>query len=320
MQKTCINAERRAMAGWMRTFFCQWAASLLLLTPALAEEPVRIASLSTVLADFAREIGADRVRVVEIVKPGTDPHLFEPSPGDLKEISGARIVLANGLGFEPYLERLRKSTGGAPLFVVGGDAVRPIMASGDFDHGHDHAHGDDHDQGPVPDPHWWHSISNAKAAARAVRDALVDADPSGQDVYEKNAKTLFTSLDALQKWSKAEVAKLPRSGRILVTSHDALGYFAREFGFKVMPVQGVSTSEQPSSQKVRGIISEIKALGVKAIFAENIENPKVLEEITRETGAKQGGIVYADGLGPGPASTYDGMFRHNVTTIVSGLQ
>lgn len=307
----------------MKLFSLLFAFAVLAVIPARAGDPLRVASLSTVLADFGREIGGDRVRIVEIVKPGTDPHLYEPSPGDLKELSKAQVILANGLGFESYLERLRKSLGAGPRFVVAGDVVKPIMAE-EAAHDHQHPVGehqeDGHDHGPVPDPHWWHSISNAKAAARAVRDAFVDADPAGKAIYEKNTKDLLAGLDTLQRWAKAEIARLPKRDRILVTSHDALGYFARDYGFEVKPVQGVSTSDQPSSQKIRDLIGDIKALGVKAIFAENIENPKVLEEITREAGARQGGVLYADGLGVGPASTYEGMFRHNVNTIVSALQ
>jgi zinc/manganese transport system substrate-binding protein len=130
----------------------------------------------------------------------------------------------------------------------------------------------------------------------------------------------MTVLDTLEQDSKLAIAKLPKSRRVLVTSHDALGYFARDYDFTILPVQGISTSDQPSSQKIKNLIGRIKALGVKAIFAENIENPKVLEELTRETGAGIGGVLYADGLGEGQASTYEGMVRHNVTTIVEALE
>jgi zinc/manganese transport system substrate-binding protein len=107
---------------------------------------------------------------------------------------------------------------------------------------------------------------------------------------------------------------------VLVTSHDALGYFAKDYGFEILSVQGISTSDQPSSQKVRDLIGRIQEQGVKAIFAESIENPKVLGQITAETGAKMGGVIYADGLGSGDAGTYEGMMRHNVTTIVEALK
>jgi ABC-type Zn uptake system ZnuABC Zn-binding protein ZnuA len=127
-------------------------------------------------------------------------------------------------------------------------------------------------------------------------------------------------LEALQKWVKVEVAKLPRDQRKLVTSHDAFQYFAKENGFTIYAIEGISSADQPSSKKVSEIISVIKAEGVKAIFPESIENPKVLKEITRETGAKVGAELYADGLSEGVASTYEGMYKSNVTAIVGALK
>lgn len=281
-------------------------------------EPLRVASLSTVMADLAREIGGERVEVTEIVKPGVDPHIYEPTPGDRKTIAESRILLASGLGFEGYLDKLRPGLEKAGVrLVVGGDVVKPIEAACDAHEGHDHSH--DHSHGPN-DPHWWHSISNVESVATQIRDALISADPAGKTSYEANANALQSRLTALAKWVRLQLAALPKAHRILVTSHEALGYFARDHGFEIFAVQGVSTSDQPSSQKVKHLIEEIKARRVKAIFAENIENPKVLEQITIETGAKPGGMLYADGLGSGAAATYEGMMRHNVSTIVEALK
>lgn len=286
---------------------------------AQAGEKLAVASLSTVLADIAGNVGGDKVEITNIIKPGIDPHGFEPTPGDIKAISKARVVLVSGLGFEGYLDKLRTAVGSGPIFVVVGEAIKPIMTEDDHDHDHDHAHVHGKD-GKVADPHWWHSVANAKIATRVIRDAFVRADPADAATFEANARAYMGRLDELSKWMKLEVAKLPKNKRTLVTSHDALGYFARDNGFEIHPVQGISTSEQPSSKKVRDLIGKIKAEGVKAIFAENIENPKVLSEITKETGAKLGGTLYADGLGKDEAKTYDAMMRHNVTTIVGALQ
>jgi zinc/manganese transport system substrate-binding protein len=201
--------------------------------------------------------------------------------------------------------------------VVGGDVVKPIEGSCDEHEGHDHSHGHSHG---ATDPHWWHSISNVQAVAAQICNAFVTADPEGKATYETNTKNLQTRLAALSKWVRLQLAALPKANRVLVTSHDALGYFAKDNGFEIFAVQGVSTSDQPSSQKVKRLIGEIKARNVKAIFAENIENPKVLEQITNETGAKLGGVLYADGLGSGPAGTYEGMMKSNVSTIVEALK
>jgi zinc/manganese transport system substrate-binding protein len=292
--------------------------ALLLALPSAWADSIRVASLSTVMADLTRDIGGDRVEVLEIVKPGIDPHIYEPTPGDLEKISGSQILLASGLGFEGYLDRLRETFSKSGVLVVtGGDVVTPIEGScqdhSHSDHDHHHHHG-------AMDPHWWHSVSNTRAVARQIRDALSRIDPEGRATYEKNAQALDQRLDSLSKWIRLQVAALPKSQRVLVTSHDALGYFAHDHGFTVLPVQGISTSDQPSSQKIRALIEDIRGRQVKAIFAENIENPKVLAQITAETGAKPGGVLYADGLGKGDAASYEGMMRRNVNTIVKALR
>lgn len=284
----------------------------------LAAAPLAVPSLSTVLSDVARNVGGDRVEVVEIVKAGVDPHLFEPTPGDVAKVSKAAIVLASGLGFESYLEKLRTAVGNGPVFFVAGDSVRPMtLEESACDEHHDHHN---HHGGPTADPHWWHSVANVQAVASAMAAAFAKADPAGRDVYLANAAAFNKRLAELAKWSRLQIAALPKNKRVLVTSHDALGYFARDYGFEIEAVQGISTSDQPSSQKVRELIDRIRQRGVKAVFAENIENPKVLEQITQETGAKTGGRLYADGLGTGDAGTYEGMIRHNVTTIVAALK
>jgi zinc/manganese transport system substrate-binding protein len=290
---------------------------------ARAGDKLPVASLSTVLTDIAQNVGGDRVTITNIIKPGVDPHDFQPSPGDIKTLSNARVILASGLGFESYLDKLRASVGAGPVFVVAGEAMKPLMVDEDHegheghDHGHSHSHGAG---GKMADPHWWHSIANAKTATRVIRDAFIAADPADKAVFEANAKAYLAKLDDLAKWAKIQIARLPKDRRVLVTSHDALGYFARDYGFEIHPVAGISTGDQPSSKKVRELIGDIKAEGVKAIFAENIENPKVLGEITKETGAKLGGTLYADGLGATEANTYEAMMRYNVQAIVGALE
>jgi ABC-type Zn uptake system ZnuABC Zn-binding protein ZnuA len=172
----------------------------------------------------------------------------------------------------------------------------------------------------MEDPHWWHSLDNMKVATRLVTQAFEHADPKNAAYYRKHGKDYLTNLEELQRWTRVKVAELPHSMRILVTSHDALQYFARDNGFSIDPVKGISTTEEPSSRHVRDIIELIRKERVKAVFFESIENPQALERITSETGAKPGGILYSDGLGKNEASTYDSMMRHNVTTIVDALK
>ncbi|MFZ4682939.1 MAG: metal ABC transporter solute-binding protein, Zn/Mn family [Terrimicrobiaceae bacterium] len=286
-----------------------------------AEDQLPVASLSTVLTDVAKNVGGDKVEVDAIIALDVDPHDFTPTANDVKTISRAKVVLLSGNGMEDtYLGKLEKSVGAGPVFVPVGKSITPLMIEAeDHDHGHSHSHGDAHPGEKIPDPHWWQSIKNVATATEVVRDAFIRADPANRTAYEENAKRYLARLADLQKWARLEIARLPRSKRILVTSHDAFGYFARDYGFTVYPIEGINTDDQPSSKKVRTIIDAIKAGGVKSIFLENIQNPKVLTEITRETGAKNGGELYADGLGLG-ADTYEKMIRHNYSTIVSGLE
>jgi len=284
-----------------------------------AGEKLQVASLSTILTDIAKNVGGDNVEVNAIIKLDMDPHEFTPTTRDVKGISRAKVVLLSGNGMEDtYLGKLEKSVGAGPVFVAVGKFMKPIMVEPGED-GSGHSHGDVSAGGKVPDPHWWHSIKNVETATAAVRDAFVRADPAHQAAYETKAKAYQKHLADLDLWARLEIAKLPRDARILVTSHDAFGYFARDYGFTVYPIEGISSEDQPSSKKVRAIIDIIKKEGVKSAFFENIENPKVLTEITKETGAKTGGVLYADGLGQG-AETYEQMIKHNYTAIVSGLE
>ena len=280
----------------MKTLISCLAALALLSRPAVAVEKIRVSSFSTVLTEIAERIGGGRVEVTAHVKAGVDPHEFEPRPADLKTVADSQLVLLSAKHLEGYVSKLAEATNGRGNFLQVGDGF-----GGD-------------------DPHWWHSIANVAKATAIVRDALVKISPADADVFSANAAAYLAQLSALGKWVKLKLAELPRDRRKLVTSHDAFQYFAKENGFTIYPVEGVSSSDQPSSQHVAEIIRVVKEQHVKAIFPESIENPKVLAEITRETGAAVGGKLCADGLGEGGAATYEGMYTHTVSTIVDALK
>lgn len=284
-------------------------ALLALPLPAFAEAKLRVSSFSTILTELAQQVGGDRVAVTAHVKPGIDPHEYEPKPADLKAVGEAQVILLSAKHMEGYVGKLKESTGTKGALIEVGDGFASLKMKA----------GDDPNR-TVEDPHWWHSLTNMGRAAKVVRDAFSKASPADTPVFADNAAKYLAKLGALQKWTKAELAKLPRDQRKLVTSHDAFQYFAKENGFTIYAIEGVSSADQPSSKKVAEIIATIKAQGVKAIFSESIQNPKVLTEITRETGAKLGGELYADGLGEGAAATYEGMYQHNVSTLVNALK
>lgn len=289
----------------MKTILCLLLAAL----PLTAAEPVRVSSFSTILTEIAGQVGGNRAVVTGHVKPGLDPHEFEPKPADMKIVGDANVILLSAKHMEGYVPKLKEATGARGRLVEVGDGFASLKMA------------DEHDPSKiVEDPHWWHSIANMMKATKIVRDELIKASPADKEVFSTNAEKYLARLAALQKWARAKIAELPRDQRKLVTSHEAFQYFAKENGFSIYAVEGISSADQPSSKRVGELIATIRAQRVKAIFTEVIQNPKVLKEITRETGVKIGGELHADGLGEGEASTYEGMYRHNVSTIVEALK
>jgi ABC-type Zn uptake system ZnuABC Zn-binding protein ZnuA len=285
--------------------FLRLAFVSLALTAVSHAAPLKVASFSTITTDIARNVGGGNVDVIVIVPPGVDPHEFQPSPSDIEKTSKASLVLLTGKGIEGYLGKL-KENGGKAVFVDTGAALPSLKL--------------EEDGKEVEDPHWWHSVGNVEKAVKVVEEALIKADPAHKADYTKNADAYLDTLSGLNTWIKEKIASLPREKRKLVTSHDAFQYFARDYGFRIYSIEGVSSEDEPSSRKVADLIKTIREEGVKAVFFENIENPKVIAEITRETGAKVGGELYADGLGDKEAATYVAMMKHNVSTIVDGLK
>jgi zinc/manganese transport system substrate-binding protein len=263
-------------------------------------EPVRVSSFSTVLTELAREVGGEQVRVTGHVRPDTDPHDYEPTPGDLKVVATAELVLVSARNLEGYVGRLERGVVDKRVLLPVGDRLKTARA---FD-----------------DPHWWHSVECVKEATGLVRDALVKLRPEAREGFEQRASGYVQRLVGLQRWARTEVAKIPKDRRVFVTAHDAFGWLARENGFELMALEGFSGGGQPSSKKIAQLIERMREKKVRAIFPESLENPKVLEQIAREAGARLGGVLYADGLGTGAASTYEGMYRYNVKTVVEALK
>lgn len=312
------------------------AALPLLAGPAGAQEakmPV-VASFS-ILGDFVKQVGGDRVSVSTIVGPNGDAHVYQPTPADAKKLAAAKLVFVNGLGFEGWMERLTKASGTKAKIIVAtaGIAPREMADEDDHDHGkgkhaHDHDHGKKggkkeahgHDHGGI-DPHAWQSIANAKIYVANIRDALIAADPAGKDAYTANAAAYTAKLDALDAEVKAALGKIPADQRRIITSHDAFGYFGADYGLELISPEGVSTESEASAKDVARIIRQIKAEKIPAVFLENVTNPRLIERIAKETGAKIGGELYSDALSDdkGPASTYILMMQSNVRTLSSAL-
>lgn len=286
---------------------------LLLFSTAKLQAQIKVASFSTVLSEIAQKVGGKNVVVTSVIKPGQDPHEYQLTPGDLSAATASDLVLLSGKGMEAtYLRNLRDALPKQVQVLAVGDQLPSLTKGAE--------QGKDAGNEATQDPHWWNSISETERATAVVRDALARLDGQHAADYQAGATAYLSALKELESWVKRKVAELPRDRRILVTSHDAFQYFAKDYGFQIDSIEGLTTDQEPSVSHVTAIIAEIKKQGVKAIFLENTLNPKVSVEITRESGAKIGGSLYADGLGPGDGETYEGMFRHNVTTIVDALK
>jgi ABC-type Zn uptake system ZnuABC Zn-binding protein ZnuA len=280
---------------------------------AVRADTLSIASFSTVLTEIAQQVGGTHVTVAGLVQPGQDPHEYQPTPADLEQASSAKLILLSGKHLENYLEKVQQATGGKAEALAVGDSLPTLKMKAE----------DERSQsadGLIDDPHWWNSVANAERATDIVRDALIKLDSANKADYEANAHAYQEKLKTLAEWASRKIADLPRDKLKLVTSHDAFQYFAKDYGFRIYAIEGLSTETEPSNRHVAELIEQIKSQGVKAIFLESTLNPKVSREIPKETGAKIGGTLYADGLGDGDGATYDGMVRHNVTTIVDALK
>jgi zinc/manganese transport system substrate-binding protein len=282
-----------------------WAIGL---ASASADEKIHISSFSTILTEIAEKVGGDRVEVTGHVKPGIDPHEFEPKAGDIRIVTNADLVLLSAKHMEGYVAKLKDTIGAKGRVVEVGDQRMPslkLVERGNRE---------------VEDPHWWQSPKNVIIATEVVRDELIALRPADRALFAANANAYIDRLRTLDDWITVKVSELPRDKRKLVTNHDAFGYFARDYGFTVLPISGVSKNDEPGSKNVAELIAKIKETGVKAVFSEDVANPKVIQQITRETGAVFGGELYSDGLGTGDAGTIEGMFKHNVKTIVDALK
>ncbi len=291
------------------------AVLALLAEQALSAE-LKVVALHPLMADLARNVGGDRVEVVSLLKPGDGVHEFAPKPAQMSEAARANLVLASGKHLETYLDKLRDSLPAGVEIIEVGRTIPSMKISGD----------DElfvccpaHSVGGI-DPHWWHSVSNMRRAVRVVEKAFTNADPQGKDYYSQKAGEYTRRLEALDGWVRARVAEIPREQRKLVTAHLAFGYFCREYGFKALPIQGLTRERQPTAQYLTESIKTLQREKIRAVFPEHDANPKVISQLVAETGVNLGGKLVADGSASGDLGTYEGMMRHNVQTIVDGLK
>ena len=264
-------------------------------------EQLRVVATTGQVADFARAVGGERVHVTGLLAPNADPHEYEIRPGDVKELTRAKLVVRSGGQVDDWLEGAIDSSGAdAPV----ADLAGAVKLDGD-------------------DPHWWQDPRNAIAAVAELRDALIAADPAGAAGYRRRADAYAKRLERLDRAVVACIGKVPADERTLVTTHDALGYFARRYGIRVVGavIPSLTTAAQPSAGEVSRLVDTIRRERVKAVFAESSVNPDVEEAIARESGARVGRALWADTLGPegSDGATYVDSIASNTAALVDGF-
>jgi zinc/manganese transport system substrate-binding protein len=272
------------------------ASSLVTAMPTFAEDRLPVVATFSILGDFVKNVGGD--------------HVYLPTPGDARKLRIAKVVFINGLGLEGWMTRLVTASGTKAPIIIATKGVTPRDMKNEQEGGR-----------VVPDPHAWQSIANARIYVANIGDGLTKVDPAGAGMYDTNAKSYLVELDAVEKDVRAAIAKIPVDRRKIITNHDAFGYFGDAYGMEFIAPEGLSTDSEPSARDVAKIITQIRTQKIPAVFLENVTDPRLMQRIAEESGAKIGGKLYSDALsGPsGPAGDYIALMRNNVREFEKAL-
>jgi zinc/manganese transport system substrate-binding protein len=272
-----------------------------------ADGKLKVVVSFSILGDIVKNVGGERVVVTTLVGPDGDAHVFEPTPADARAVAAADLVFVNGLGFEGWMDRLIKASGYRGPLVVASDGVQSRTM--------------DEDGRTVTDPHAWQDLGNGRRYVETIAAALAAADPAAASAYRATAATYEAELAAKDQWVRDELAGVPAERRKIITSHDAFGYFGAAYGVTFLAPVGVSTEDEPSAAGMARLIRQMKKEGVRVVFFENMTNPKLIETLASEAGARVGGTLYADALSPpaGPADTYLKMFDNNLPQLKAAM-
>ena len=269
-----------------------------------AAEPLPVVASFSVLGDWVREVGGERVAVHTLVGAGEDTHMFQPAPAAAQQLARARLVVMSGLGFEGWMPRLAQAAGYKGELLVAMEGVEPLRA------------------GAERDPHAWLSVGNAIHAVRRIAGSLCTADAAGCDEYRARAAAYTTRLQALDTEIRAAWSEVPQEQRQAVIPHDNFGYYARDYGVRIWAAQGADGESEPSARAMAALVRRVREGGIRALLVEPLEGSRLMAQIARETGLPISGKLYAEALSPagGPATSYEAMMRHNTRTLVEAVQ
>lgn len=284
------------------------ALALGLIAQGAMAKTLNVVTSFSVLGDMTRQVGGDAVNVTTLVGPDGDPHTFEPSPKESALLSKADVVVVNGLGLEGWIDRLVKASGFKGQLVVASQGVSTQTL--------------EEDGRTVTDPHAWNNVANGVIYVHNITEGLAKADPQQASSLKARGATYAAELNQLDAWVKQRVSTIPREKRKVLTSHDAFGYFARAYQVDFLSPQGLSSESEASAADVGALIKQIQVDGVHTWFMENQLDPRLVKQIAAATGAQAGGELYPEALSKpgGVADSYINMVRHNVDTIVAGMQ
>lgn len=318
------------MSMWIKQYTLV-AACLLACSAATAappKAPLKVVASFSILGDMVGQIGGDHIALTTIVGPNGNVHSFEPRPSDAKALSQAQLLVVNGLNFEGWLPRLEKAAGfnGTEVVASNGVVVRQLSDEDVAKHedAKDPGAGayDDKAHPAEVDPHAWQSLNNGMIYARNIASALIKADPLNAEDYRARAELYISEMKKLNDEIRQALTAIPEDRRRVVVSHESFGYFARDYGVQFISAMGISSDAEPSAKGLAELIKQVKATHSPAVFLENVSNPKLINQIARETGAKVGGKLYSDALDQPdqPAGTYLGMFKWNAGQMIYALK
>jgi len=291
--------------------FITLAVNGFLASIAHAAEPIPVVASFSILGDLVQVVGGTRVKVTTLAGPDADAHEFSPSPLHAKALLSARLLVVNGLAFEPWAQKLAQSAGYQGDMVVASNGVKPLPRGTEAGRIHTEA-----------DPHAWQNPLNVVLYVNNIATALAKVDPAGAATYQANAEAYAKQLKDFDTQAKAQLDAIGRAQRKVITSHDAFGYLAARYGITMLAPEGVNTDSEPSAKHVAGLIRQIKREKIKAVFVENMSNAKLIDQLSKDAGVHVGATLYSDALSAasGPASTYLKMMNHNLTHLVAGIQ
>ncbi|WP_374356321.1 metal ABC transporter solute-binding protein, Zn/Mn family [Chitinimonas sp.] len=269
-------------------------------------EPLPVVATFSILGDLVQQVGGDKVVVTTLVGVDGDAHVYQPGPRDMHALGKARLLVSNGLGFEPWTDKLVKSSHyrGDILQASSGISSRQLPG------GH-HA-----------DPHAWQDPARVRRYIANIEAALVKLDAANAAYYRQRAAAYSAQLQALEAWADAQLASIAPAKRMVITSHDAFGYLGERFGIRLIAAQGLSTDAEPTARDIGKLIQQMRQQKIKAVFVENISNPRLVQQLAREAGATPGPELYSDALSKsgGPAADYLSLMRHNISALLAGMR